>query len=100
MTIETITIAGIAIQTAIYLLAGYAMIVRHDETSKSLKSEVASMQGQLLKLAEVITQLAVQETRVDNLSTQFTMLQRTVEELRRGAGWVGQAPRKSVDGEY
>ena len=99
MSIEIITIAGIAIQTAIYLLAGYAMIVRHDETSKSLKSEVSSMQGQLMRLSEVITQLAVQETRVDNLSAQFTMLQKTVEELRRGSGWVGP-PRKTVDGEY
>jgi hypothetical protein len=100
MSIETITIAGIAIQTAIYLLAGYAMVVRHDEASKRLESDIVSMQGQLLKLAEVITQLAVQTTRLDNLSTQFTLLQRNVEDLRRGANWVKQPARTSVDGEY
>jgi hypothetical protein len=100
MSIETITLVGIAIQTAIFLLAGYAMVVRHDESNKSLKADVSSMQGQLLKLSEVITQLAVQETRVDNLSSQFTMLQRNVEDLRRGSNWVTQPARSKVDGEY
>lgn len=100
MTMETITIIGIAIQTVLYLLAGYALVVRHDESNKNLKAEVQGMQQQLQKLSEVITQMAVQTVRVDNLGQQFTMLQRTVEDLRRGSGWVSTPARSNIDGEY
>lgn len=100
MTIENITIIGIAIQTALYLLAGYALVVRHDESNKNLKAEVNGMQEQLKKLSEVITQMAVQTIRVDNLGQHITMLQKTVEDLRRGTGWVGTPARYSIDGEY
>lgn len=99
MTIENITILGIAIQTGLYLLAGYALIVRHDESNKNLKAEMQGMQQQLIKLADVITQMAVQTVRVDNLNQQIVMLQKTVEDLRRGTGYV-KAPRAAIDGEY
>ncbi len=99
MTIENITIVGIVIQTVMYLLAGYALVVRHDESNKNLKAEFLNMQEQLKKLSEVITQMAVQTIRVDNLSEQFTLLHRTVEDLRRGTGYV-KAPRPTLDGEY
>ena len=99
MTIETITIIGIAIQTLFMLLGGYALIVRHDESNKHLNAEIKGMQQQLQKLAEIVTQMAVQTVRVDNLNQQVTMLARTVEDLRRGTGYV-KAARPSIDGEY
>ena len=99
-TTETITVAGIVIQTILYLLAGYAVIIRNDENNKNLKLEMHVMQEQLKKLADVVTQLAVQTVRIDNIGTQYTMLQRTVEDLRRGTGWVASPARASVDGEY
>ena len=100
MTIETITIIGIVIQTSLFMLGGYSLVVRHDESTKYLKTEMHGMQQQLQKLSEVITQMAVQTIRVDNLNNQVTMLQKTVEELRRGTGWIGKGSRTSVDGEY
>ena len=99
-TTETITVAGIVIQTILYLLAGYAVIIRNDENNKNLKVEMSAMQDQLRKLADVVTQLAVQTVRIDNIGSQFTMLQRTVEDLRRGSGWVSSPARSTLDGEY
>jgi prefoldin subunit 5 len=99
MTIETITIIGIVIQTSLFMLGGYSLVVRHDESTKYLKTEMQGMQHQLQKLSEVITQMAVQTIRVDNLNNQVTMLQKTVEELRRGTGFV-RGTRTAVDGEY
>ena len=99
-TTELITIGGIVVQTLLYLLAGYAVIIRHDESNKNVKIEMHLMQEQLKKLADVVTQLAVQTVRVDNLGQHVTMLQRTVEDLRRGAGWVSTPARSNLDGEY
>lgn len=99
-TTEVITLGGIVIQTVLYLLAGYAVIIRHDESNKNVKTEMQLMQDQLKKLADVVTALAVQTVRVDNLGQNLTMLQRTVEDLRRGAGWVSTPARSNIDGEY
>ena len=90
------TLIGIAVQTALFLLGGYSMVIRNDFSNKTLKSEVTEMQNELKKLSEIVTQMAVQTVRLNNLSDQFTGLQRTVEDLRRGNGWI----QKRVDGEY
>ena len=100
MSSENITFVGIVVQTILWLLAAYALVIRHDESNKHLKDKVEGMKEELEKLSEVITQMAVQTIRVDNLNQQVTMLQRTVEDLRRGPGWVGTPARKSIDGEY
>ena len=83
-----VTIIGIAVQTALFLLGGYAMVLRNDWSNKALKAELVAMQRQLEKLAEVITIQAVQTTRIDNLHQQITMLQRNYEDLRRGTGII------------
>jgi hypothetical protein len=93
-----LTLVGIGVQTALFLLGGYAMILRNDWSNKALKSELIEMQLELKKLAEVITTQAVQTTRIDNLYTQVTMLQQTIEALRRGNGFITE--RHSVEGEY
>ena len=83
-----VTIIGIAVQTALFLLGGYAMVLRYDWSNKALKAELVAMQRQLEKLSEVITIQAVQTTRIDNLHQQITMLQRNYEDLRRGTGII------------
>jgi hypothetical protein len=89
---------GIAVQTFLFLLGVYGMILRNDSSNKNLKAEVISMRDELKKLAAVIVQQAVQTEQIDNLRTQVTLLQRTVEDMRRGNGWV--KGRTGVDGEY
>jgi hypothetical protein len=90
------TLIGIAIQTALFLLGGYSMVLRNDWSNKNLKAEVTEMQNELQKLSEIVTQMAVQTVRLNNLNDQFIFLQRTVEDLRRGNGFI----QKRVDSEY
>jgi hypothetical protein len=66
----------------------------------NLTGEFKDMKEELKGLAKVITQLAVQDTKLTNVIQQVTMLSQTVEDLRRGAGWVATPARKSVDGQY
>ena len=92
------TLIGIVVQTALFLSGGYAMVLRNDWSNRNLKSEVQGIQIELKKLSEVVTQMAVQTVRIDNLSDQFTMLQRNVEDLRRGNGFV--RGRSGIEGEH
>jgi len=94
------TLIGIAVQTAIFLLGGFGMVLRNDWSNKSLKSEVSGIQKELKKLSDVITEQAVQTTRIDNLNTQVSSIERRVEDLRRGNGYVQARGRSTVDGEY
>ena len=92
------TLIGIGVQTILYLLGGYAMVIRNDVWSKALKEKIDGMQKELQKLAEVVTMQAVQTSRLDNLTSQLTSVERRVEDLRRGNGYV--RGRAAVDGEY
>ena len=93
-----VTIIGIAVQTALFLLGGYAMVLRNDWSNKALKIELMAMQKQLEKLAEVITTQAVQTTRIDALYGLYASADRRIEDLRRGNGFI--TGRHSADGEY
>lgn len=92
------TLIGIAVQTALYLLGGYGLVVRNDTMVKALMKDIQGMQDELKQLSNVITAQAVQTTRIDAMMIQVASLERRLEDLRRGAGWVQH--RKSVDGEY
>lgn len=92
-------IIGGVIQTAIFLAGVYGMILKNDSSNKTLMTEVGNMREELKKLAQVITTQAVQTKEIENLHSQITMLQRTVEDLRRGNGFV-RGRRVGVDGEY
>ncbi len=91
---------GIAVQTAIFLLGGFGMVIKNDLSNKTLRGEVKLIQLELRKLADVITTQAVQTTRIDNLNTQVSSLERRVEDLRRGQGYVQARGRLAIDGEY
>jgi hypothetical protein len=93
------TLLGIGVQTLLYLLGGYAMVIRNDARTENLKSQLVGMTEELKELAKVITEQAVQSTRIDNLTTMVTLMQRNLEDMRRGVGWV-QSSRREVDGEY
>lgn len=89
---------SIVVQTLIFLLGVYGMVAYNNVSNKSLKAEVVEMKEELKKLAAVIVQQAVQTERLENLQQQVTLLQRNVEDLRRGNGFV--RGRTGVDGEY
>lgn len=95
---DVLTVVGAAFVGGSILYKRGGNEVRSGLTLKSLTDEVKDMKDKLELLAKVITQLAVQDTKITNLAQQFTMLQRNVEDLRRGNGFVHG--RTGVDGEY
>jgi septal ring factor EnvC (AmiA/AmiB activator) len=90
---------AIGAQTLLFLAGCYAMVLRNDWSTRSLKEQMEGMQAELKKLAEVITQQAVQTTRIDNLNSQVATLEREVSDLRRGNGWIIRN-RGGIEGEH
>lgn len=64
--------------------------------------DILGLQGEIKKLTEIIVLQAVQTTKLDSLNDNYVLLHRTVEDLRRGNGWItGDKERKrGIDGEY
>lgn len=98
MTETYATLIGIAIQTALYLLAGYGLVVRNDVATRTLKEDIHQMQQELNKLATVITTQAVQNNKIDNITERQNMQEKRLDELSRGIGW--KTARPSLEGEY
>ncbi len=81
---------GLGVQTALFVLAGYAMVLKNEWSSKALAKQLDSVDDELKKLALVITQIAVQDVRIDNLTGLVVTMQRELADLRRGEGWIGE----------
>ena len=64
------------------------MVLKNDWSNKALREQMAAVQKELEKLAEVITTQAVQNTRIDNLILQMSQIDRRVEDLRKGDGYI------------
>lgn len=94
-----ITVIGIGIQTFLYLLGGYAMVIRNDSVTKGLSDDVKGIQTNLKDLAIVITQLAVQASRLDNLSQRMNSVDDRVNDLAHGRGFIREY-RGQIEGEY
>lgn len=93
------TLIGICVQTALFILGGYAMVIRNDVGNKQLRLEITNMKDELKKLADVIITQAVQTTRLDNLAMMVVSMEKRVEDMRRGNGFI-QRGKDSVDREY
>lgn len=74
------------------------MVVQNSQSNKRLQDEVTGMKDELKKLAQVVITQAVQTKEIETLRDQLVMLQRNVEDLRRGNGFV--RGRTGLDGEY
>jgi|SRR5277367_2700945 len=89
---------GLGAQTVIFLAGVYGLVLRADFNSKAVKDDIMEMKEELHQLAEVIVIQAVQTSKIENLTSQVVMLQRNLEDLRRGDGFVRS--HRGVDGEY
>jgi len=74
------------------------MVVRTNATTEALKEEIRGMNAELKELKDVVVVQAVQTNRIDNLTSMLTMLQRNMEDLRRGDGLI--QGHKGIDREY
>ena len=95
---EYVTLIGIAVQTGLYLLGGYAMVIRNDSKSGIMSTQIEVMQQELKGLANVVTKLAVQDERMNNQGQRINLLEAKIEALRRGEGFVAGA--RGVEKEY
>ncbi len=85
---STDVLIGLGVQTALFILAGYAMVLRNDWSTKAMVGQMKEMEDEVKKLAQVITQIAVQDIRIDNLTSLVANLQAELGDLRRGRGWI------------
>ncbi len=88
-------IIGLGVQTALFVLAGYAMVLKNEWSSKALTVQLHDMEQELKKLADIITQIAVQDVRIDNLTGLMVTMQRELADLRRGRGWIEEQDRRT-----
>src|SRR5258708_5732092 len=95
---EYVTLIGIAAQTIVWLMGGAVMVIRNGESNKILKDEIKGIQKELETLAVVITSMAVQEERLNNISKRMNMIDKRMDDLAIQTGWV--KGRRVVDGEY
>lgn len=87
---QTITIGNI-IEIASILGGGLAVFITLKNTVSNIKDDVAGMQQEIKKLADVITKMAVTDIRLTNL-------EQDIRELRHGEGFV--RGNKGIDREY
>jgi hypothetical protein len=88
MDMQQVIIGGIIVQTFLFMIGGYALIIRNDESRKILTSQINDIQDELRALAKVTTQIAVQSIRLDNMAQQVNLLDKRVDDLRRGEGFI------------
>lgn len=62
-------------------------------------NQIAELKTEVSKIGLILTQVAVQNERMDNLGQRLNMMDKRYDELRRGDGWV-TGHRTSIDGEY
>ena len=87
---QTITIGNI-IEIASIVCGGIAVLVTLRATVTQLKEDVQVMQGELKKLADVVTRMAVTDVRLTNL-------EQDIRELRHGHGFI--QGEHGIDREY
>lgn len=69
-------------------------------TIAALANIAVTTGGFFFFLISVMSKQAIQGVLLKTLSADVTALIRTVEDLRRGDGWIQSPRRPHVDGEY
>lgn len=84
----------VIIAAALFAVAGFYHLTKAD--MKLLKAGHVKVEDKLDALSKVVTDIAVQNTRLDNQDAQLERLQRDLSDLRRGRGFI----QNTLDGEY
>ena len=71
------------------------------------RSDLKKIKEDLIMLNKTVSEIAVQNTRLDNQDTLIIALQKQmsiheerVYQLSKGKGWIKQENRHGIDGEY
>lgn len=65
-----------------------ASITAQGKTVDAIVNEMKELKNEQKEFRVVLTQVAVQNTRLDNQGSQLTLLAKTVEDMRRGEGFI------------
>lgn len=84
----TVTLGNI-IEISSILGGGLIVLIKLNNSVMILKTDVALMQREIVKIGDVLTKLAVTENRLTNIETD-------IRELRHGDGFV----QRALDREY
>jgi septal ring factor EnvC (AmiA/AmiB activator) len=68
------------------------------ETLEQQSKTMSALQEDIKALNKVVTLVAVQNQRQDASEKRIDRLEQTIDELRRGNGWIGGP--KGIDKEY
>lgn len=93
----TISIGAI-LQVASIIIGGLLALAALRASVSELQKDVSAMQTELKKMGDILTSLAVTETRIDNMDTRVSVLERDARDLRRGEGFI--RGHRGIDGEY
>lgn len=85
-TITTIVAVGFAI-----FRLGRA-VEKFEVVGRQQSMELSEMKSELKILTTVVKDLALQNQRQDMFEDRLGRYERTVDDLRRGVGWIGPAP--------
>lgn len=88
--IQVVTIAG----------GGMLVLITMKNTVAVLQRDVGAIQVEIKKMGDILTKMAVTETRLDNMDLRVTNSERDIRDMRRGEGFIRQNHRSSIDGEY
>jgi len=88
MAIDWTISVGSIIQVLAIAGGGMLVLVSMRNTVSVLQRDVASIQVEIKKMGDILTKMAVAETRLDNTDTRLTSLERDVRDLRRGEGFI------------
>lgn len=73
---------------------------RFAQTIAAMKEDIVEMKEVSKELSRIITSMAVQTSRMDSAAERVNLLDKRIEELRKGNGWVTGHSRSGIDGEY
>ena len=91
-------VIAIIVQTAIFLLGGFAVAIKTGAKTNELEADVSGIREEMKELTKVITKIAVQSERLDNISLRMNMQEKRMEELSREVDW--KRGHGGVEGEY
>lgn len=80
----TITI-GTVIEVLTFVIGGISLVSAMKGRIDLMGKEINAMKVEVAKLAEILTKLAVQDARLQ-------MVEKTVDEMRHGIGFIVQRP--------
>jgi hypothetical protein len=89
---------GSIIQVLAILGGGLLVLVTMRSTITVLQRDVNATQSEIKKMGDILTKMAVAESRLDNTDTRLTNVERDIRDLRRGEGFIRGAA--GIEHEY